>query len=379
MTVSGTGPERVVLVYQLLGDYHRARVARAAERFASEGMELLALQIFSRQDAYRWAGSAAGGAVRGLGLATTGCDQIRWSDLGALLRGAGDLRPDAMFVNGWSTRDALALHAWCRTRGIPTILVSDSQASDFGRRPWKEWIKSRIVRRCGSAFVAGAPQQRYLERLGMRRQAIFNGCDVVDNRHFSGAVSRRRPGGRRLVTVARWEKQKNLVAAGNAFLRFAGRRPAAEPWQWNLAGYGSQEAELRALADRSGGRIRLLGYRAYADLPATYAEADIYWQPSRMEPWGLAVNEAMASGLPVLVSSRCGCAEDLVDAAVGWVFDPGAEGGLLDGLESAARCHSNWPGMGAAASARIADWDLDRFADGALAATRWALRHRASR
>ena len=80
MTVSGTGPERVVLVYQLFGDYHRARVARAAERFASEGFELLALQIFSRQDAYRWAGSAAGGAVRGLGLATTGCDQIRWSD-----------------------------------------------------------------------------------------------------------------------------------------------------------------------------------------------------------------------------------------------------------------------------------------------------------
>ena len=75
----------------------------------------------------------------------------------------------------------------------------------------------------------------------------------------------------------------------------------------------------------------------------------------------------------------CESSPDQYSIAATNSFDPGAEGGLLDGLESAARGHSDWPGMGAAASARIADWDLDRFADGALAATRWALRHRASR
>jgi 1,2-diacylglycerol 3-alpha-glucosyltransferase len=64
-----------------------------------------------------------------------------------------------------------------------------------------------------------------------------------------------------------------------------------------------------------------------------YAFARCFVLPSTREPWGLVVNEAMAAGLPVVVSSRCGCAEDLVEPARnGFVFNPSATGDLAQCL-----------------------------------------------
>lgn len=126
------------------------------------------------------------------------------------------------------------------------------------------------------------------------------------------------------------------------------------------------------MAKSSKGRIRLLGAVDYADLPATYAVADLFWQPSRWEPWGLAVNEAMASGLPVLVSTRCGCHEDLVTERTGWTFDAFDEDDIVRALNQAANAHAEWPAMGHAAAAWIEDWGLERFSQGLAQAVRLA-------
>ncbi len=73
----------------------------------------------------------------------------------------------------------------------------------------------------------------------------------------------------------------------------------------------------------SSGRIYLPGFRQIAELPRYYSNALAFIHASTTEQWGLVVNEAMASGLPVIVSDRCGCAQDLVRKDVnGWTFDP---------------------------------------------------------
>ena len=83
------------------------------------------------------------------------------------------------------------------------------------------------------------------------------------------------------------------------------------------------ENALKATVQRIGleESIQFFGFQAYDSIPAWYARTACLILPSVSEPWGLVINEAMASGLPVIVSDRCGCADDLVeDGANGYIF-----------------------------------------------------------
>src|SRR5215475_6180738 len=70
--------------------------------------------------------------------------------------------------------------------------------------------------------------------------------------------------------------------------------------------------------------VHLPGFRHYDELPVYYALANAFVHASTIEQWGLVVNEAIASGLPVIVSNRCGCAPELVNGN-GFTFDPSSE------------------------------------------------------
>lgn len=363
--------QRVLLPYATFGPYHIARARVAVPTFAAEGMELVPVELFPSSSVYRWESSDASIDIVRLRLARANKDDLSVAAIPELLKKISSLRPDAVLINGWGLRHSMALHAWCRTHGVARVLVSDSQAKDSPRRPLAESLKSWIVRGCGSAFVAGKPQRRYLEHLGFDKNRIVEGCDVVDNAHFAAAAHERR-WDRSLLTVARFEPAKNLLRACAAFLRFSSDR-MPERWKWTIVGYGSLENAVREFAERSAGAIRVMGFADYATLPKVYAGASAYWQPSVSEPWGLAVNEAMASGLPVLVSSQCGCHEDLVNKSNGWIFDPFSDDATHDALVRAASDHCRWPQMGQASAERIRAWDLDRFARAAICAARSAI------
>ena len=94
-----------------------------------------------------------------------------------------------------------------------------------------------------------------------------------------------------------------------------------------LLGDGPLGADLcRLISDlKLHGHVHLPGFVQYRDLPAYYALADVFVHASTTEQWGLVVNEAMAAGLPVIVSNRCGCVPDLVaESKNGFTFDPGS-------------------------------------------------------
>jgi glycosyltransferase involved in cell wall biosynthesis len=75
-------------------------------------------------------------------------------------------------------------------------------------------------------------------------------------------------------------------------------------------------------ARRSSPTVFFPGFRQIDELPRFYAHAGCFIHPALEEPWGLVINEAMASGLPVLSGNNVGAAEDLVDDGVnGWKFD----------------------------------------------------------
>ena len=80
-----------------------------------------------------------------------------------------------------------------------------------------------------------------------------------------------------------------------------------------FAGDGISRTELKLCADQiNPGNIIFTGFLHREDLPAFYELAEVLVLPTHSDPWGLVVNEAMACGLPIVVTDVAGCSDDLV-------------------------------------------------------------------
>ena len=284
------------------------------------------------------------------------------------------IRPDAVAIPGWSDPRALAALLWCLHSSTASVLMSDSTELDEVRRPWKEAIKRRVVSLFGSALVAGQPQRAYLIQLGMPADRIFDGFDVVDNEYFRAradaarlnAVDERRRLGlppSYFLACCRFVEKKNLFRLIAAFAQYR-QRTAVDAWDLVLIGDGLLRPDLTRLAVRYGleDAVHMPGFQQYEAMPSYYGLAGAFVHASTIEQWGLVVNEAMAAGLPVIISNRCGCAPDLViDGCNGLCFDPFNEAELADLMMKMASHTCDRAGMAQAARAVIAEWTLNRF------------------
>jgi glycosyltransferase involved in cell wall biosynthesis len=286
------------------------------------------------------------------------------------------LRPEVVCINGWSSGGCLAALLWCIDNRVPAVIMSDSAAEDEPRRWWKEAIKRRIVRLVSAGLVGGSPHAAYLAELGFPRHRIFSGYDVVDNAHFrSGADAARREAPalrdrlrlpqRYFLASSRFVPKKNLprlLQAYAAYRRNAG--PAARALV--ILGDGNLRPMLERLRHALGldDAVMLPGFKDYDDLPAFYGLADAFIHASTTEQWGLVVNEAMAAGLPIVLSERCGCAPELVrHGCNGFTFDPYDVDALAKLMLEMASDGCDRVAMGQASRAIIARWSPETFAD----------------
>jgi glycosyltransferase involved in cell wall biosynthesis len=110
------------------------------------------------------------------------------------------------------------------------------------------------------------------------------------------------------------------------------------------------------------GAVLMPGFKQYDELPAYYGLAGAFVLGSTEEQWGLVVNEAMAAGLPVLVSRRCGCAPELVrDGENGFTFDPHDASGLAVLMTEMAADADARAAMGRASRRTISHWAPETF------------------
>ena len=175
-----------------------------------------------------------------------------------------------------------------------------------------------------------------------------------------------------------WGEAAGGESAGNTRgFRPPGVPSAAGPWDLVVLGNGPLEPALRELIGELGleAHVRLPGFKQYPELPVYYGRAGAFVHASSTEQWGLVVNEAMASGLPVLVSNRCGCAADLVREGVnGFTFDPWNLEELAHLLLRITQTpKTRLLEMGLAGRRIIAAWGPERFAAGLRMAAETAL------
>jgi glycosyltransferase involved in cell wall biosynthesis len=257
------------------------------------------------------------------------------------------LKPDAVLVCGWHSIFQVRTLLACRRLGIPTIYRGDTtllhELAGLKGSLWR--LKTKSLLKLFSAFLSvGARSRDYLLKMGAPRDRIFASPHCVDNDYFAEHAE----AAKQLKPLPK----EHYGLAGRFVALFAGKlesikRPAdllaaitklGGDWAALFVGSGPQETELKREAERLGVHAVFAGFHNQSQMGRAYAAADVFVLPSWTETWGLAVNEALACGVPCVVSDGVGCAPDLIEPGrTGEVFPRGDVAGLAEALQSLRR------------------------------------------
>lgn len=383
--------KRICVQWPRFGPYHIVRLKAAHAYCAGRGVELFGMETAGDDATYAWRVErdpvpfpriqAFPGRVY---------DTIPPADVHAAITATLDrIDPDIVFINSYSHADARASMAWCRRHRRGAAVIMSTTEQDVTRSAWKERMKRVLIGQFDAALAAGSRQRDYLTRLGLPSERIFFTSNAVDNAFFrnGAAAARRTPQAWRhlpglgdptpfFLTSNRFVKRKNLDGLLDAYARY--RDGTAQPWRLLLLGDGAERSRLEAIVEeRSIGGVTFCGFRQIEELPAYYGLASAFVHPTWLDQWGLVINEAMATGLPVVVSDRSGCAPDLVhEGRNGFAFDPADPEALPRLLARlAATPASERHLMGKRSQEIVARWAPERFAEGLWQAAETAERH----
>ena len=245
-------------------------------------------------------------------------------------------RFEVLMVMGWHLKSYWQGVWAAKRRGMPVVVRGDSHLDTPRSRP-KHVAKSAayptLLRAFNAALYVGRRNRSYYEYYRYPADRMFSSPHCVDTLRFAvGATPYARSKLRARLGLA--SEDKVVLFAGKLvdFKRpldlidaAALARRAGLPIRVVVAGSGPLEDEMRHQASSKSVPLNILGFQNQTEMPAAYAAADVLGLPSTgRETWGLVCNEALASGLPIVVSDAVGCAPDLAsDGSVGRTFPLG--------------------------------------------------------
>jgi 1,2-diacylglycerol 3-alpha-glucosyltransferase len=231
--------------------------------------------------------------------------------------------PDLILCGGYNYIASWQALSWARNRGVPFLLWSESNLQDMRRgHALVEMLKAEFLKRCAGFVVPGESAREYLRAHSINDLRIFTAHNAVDNDLFrTAAVAARRNADKcraelalpdhYFLFVGRFVPEKGVFDLLSAYAKLDERIRCQVALVY--AGDGASREKLKEQAAAiTPGMVRFAGFVQRSQLAAYYALAEMLILPTYSDPWGLVVNEAMACGLPVIVSRIAGCAADLV-------------------------------------------------------------------
>jgi glycosyltransferase involved in cell wall biosynthesis len=232
-------------------------------------------------------------------------------DDAALLALVQGIAPDVAFASGWVDKGYLKACRALRTKGIPTVMCSDT-AWRGDARQWAAVATARLwlPGTFSHAWVTGEAQSTYATRLGFPAAHIGRGFYSADVERFSGMAARldKGPLPHRFLCVARYIPTKGHQLLCDAFAELCDAGGAGDHELW-IAGTGEMHAQVTTSPSGRHQRIRHLGFVQAEDMPEVMRQCGIFVLPSTHEPWGVVVHEHACAGFPLVLSSAVGASE----------------------------------------------------------------------
>jgi len=243
-----------------------------------------------------------------------------------------------VIIAGYFIPSFLLAIFWCRLRGIPYLLWSESHEGmrrSSLKKALRPFLLSPVLRGAAGHLAVGAGAQNYIKMFGIEDKRIFHLNHSADVDRISSLVAQSRPmkeqwknrrkmgNGPVALFVGRIDAEKGIDDLMNAYAAVA--RGGGDAPALVLVGRGKLLDAVKERARREGwSRVYVEGFVPPEKVWEYYAYADFLVLPSREEPYGVVVQEAMAAGLPVIVTSAVGAAADFVtEGETGYVIPPG--------------------------------------------------------
>jgi glycosyltransferase involved in cell wall biosynthesis len=249
-----------------------------------------------------------------------------WSDL-------RHLRPDVVMSLevGPRTLQAFFLR-WLGLRYKLVVQVRESEITAMSRGKLRIMLRKFILPRVDQVLVNGESGRRHVRDCGVRDENIMIVPSGTDTVHYGGnLITQSDSSELRLLYVGALIPLKGIIPFATILRDEAAR--SKRRIRWKVIGRGADEAELQAIDWPPNFVLEMGGACEYRELPRIYAENNVFVMPSLADEWGMVVNEAMASGLPVLGCTGTQAVEELVKpGGNGWSYKPGDEAGLRQAI-----------------------------------------------
>jgi glycosyltransferase involved in cell wall biosynthesis len=299
------------------------------------------------------------------------------------LRQLEAFRPDVILTHEAGVRSVLsAIYARRKRPRVPVVLaVGMTDHTEQGRGWLRSVLRRWLLRRVDVITVNGSATARYVTGLGADPARMYwTPYVTLPHAAAEGPATRGAQAAHRLLYVGQLIERKGLAPFLEVLGRWAQAHPARQV-EFCLVGSGPLEDRLRSLTLPANVRMRLLGRLGPREIAAWYAEAGIFVLPTLADEWGLVVNEAMASALPVLGSVYSQAVEELCqDGKTGWTFRPDVAGEMERALDAALNTSvDRLDEMRAAARRRVAHLTAAYAADRIIEALGAALDARCPR
>lgn len=364
-------PPRIALLFAQFAAYHVDRCEAVARRLAGRA-EVLAVEVCASSQTYAWEPSGEVAGARKLTL-FAGED---YEKVPLLRRFAAQFRAlrhcDTVLVGiGYNERDIMMLSWLLPLLGVRMVMMSESKYDDFPRSRLFERFKALLLLPYRAAIVGARRHMAYARLLGFRRRRVLPGYDTVGVERIrmqaggklatDGADFAARP----FVYVGRFVEKKNLLGLLDGYAAYAATAGTTAR-RLVLVGSGPQEAELKARADALGiaGLVDFPGFLSAGEVSRMLPGALALLLVSTVEQWGLVVNEALALGLPVVVSPAVGAGDVLVrDGVNGHVVEGGSPAAIASAMAVLGQDEAQWRAKCAASLERAWLGDVERLAD----------------
>lgn len=291
---------------------------------------------------------------------------------------------DAAVIHGWGNFFYLAATLSALRKNIPVLyrteinefydqtIFRNLSALELGLRKIKPALLALLFKRISGFLAIGSLNRKYYLNRGVPLSRIFPAPYSVDDSRFKAALvppgernsAEKKlglnPGSFRVLFCGKLIRRKRPADIIEAVSRVSSK----DRFEIIFIGDGELLPELRNLAREKAVTAHFPGFVNQQSLPLYYSLGHVLVLPSQNEPWGLVVNEAMAMGLPVMVSDMVGCGPDLViEGRSGFIFPTGNAEVLAGFLERLHGSRELQEGLGQGAREIIADYSLDRTAE----------------